>query len=553
MTEYFVGKLEELEEKKVKEVTVKDNLKVLLSKFDGQVYATSHKCTHYGVSHYWDYVLNYSECKRTKVLNIGFPYQRRLFDPWHGACFNLTTGDIEDAPALDHLQKYKVIMKGNDIYIETNESTLKAARRIPKCSSGVSPFNDYVVVIIGGGAAGNAAAEKLREDGFEGRIVIISRETYLPIDRPKLSKGLGMQLEKIELRKKEFYNDMYITLKLGMSVTAVDSESKVVTISNNEKFKYDSLIIATGASPRSIPIPGIDLGGVLYLRTYDDHKRIENAVAGEEKKNVVIIGSSFIGMEVAAICAKKANVSVIGMETVPFERILGLEVGRTIQKLHETNNVKFYMSASVKGIEPSSTDPTKVGAVIINDGVKIPADIIVVGAGVAPATEFLKDSRGFTLEKDGSIKVDENFKVVGLKDVYAIGDIARFPYHITGESLRIEHWSFAVNTGRAVAELIAKKRLVPFKRIPYFWSAQYGKSLRYAGYASSYDDVIVHGSLEELKFAVYYSRGDKVLAVATLGKDPLASHCAELLRLGLLPSATEIRAGKDPLDIEIKA
>ncbi|CAG8736196.1 4412_t:CDS:2, partial [Acaulospora morrowiae] len=119
-----------------------------------------------------------------------------------------------------------------------------------------------------------------------------------------------------------------------------------------------------------------------------------------------------------------------------------------------------------------------------------------------------------------------------------------FPYHITGESLRIEHWSFAVNTGRAVAELIAKNRLVPFKRIPYFWSAQYGKSLRYAGYASSYDDVIVHGSLEELKFAVYYSRGDKVLAVATLGKDPVASHCAELLRLGLLPSATEIRAGK---------
>ncbi|CAG8671508.1 13109_t:CDS:10, partial [Acaulospora morrowiae] len=348
MTEYFVGKLEELEEKKVKEVTVKDNLKVLLSKFDGQVYATSHKCTHYGAP----------------LINGVYSSDGRITwqAPWHGACFNLTTGDIEDAPALDHLQKYKVIMKGTDIYIETNESTLSAARRIPKCSSGVSPFNDYVVVIIGGGAAGNAAAEKLREDGFEGRILVISRETYLPIDRPKLSKGLGMQLEKIELRKKEFYNDMYITFKLGMSVTAVDSESKVVTTSNNEKFKYDSLIIATGTSPRSIPIPGIDLGGVLYLRTYDDHKRIENAVAGEEKKNLVIIGSSFIGMEVAAICAKKANVSVIGMETVPFERILGLEVGKTIQKLHETNNVKFYMSATVKGIEPSSTDPTKVGA-----------------------------------------------------------------------------------------------------------------------------------------------------------------------------------------------
>ncbi|CAG8592342.1 16034_t:CDS:10, partial [Acaulospora colombiana] len=435
---------------------------------------------------------------------------------------------------------------------------LKSARRPPRCSAEVSPFNDHVVVIIGGGAGGNAAAESLRQDGYGGRIIVISRENYFPIDRPKLSKAMGVQLEKLEIRSKEFYDDMYIIFKLGMSVTSVDSEAKVVTLDNNEKLKYNTLIISTGATPRSIPIPGIDLGNIFYLRTYDDCKKIERAVVKEEGINLVIIGSSFIGMEVASVYSKKANISVIGMEKVPFERILGFDVGGALQKFHEANGVKFYMSASVKGIEPSNTDPTKGGAVVLADGARIPADIIIVGAGVAPATEFLKNSPGFQLEKDGSIKVDEYFKVVGLEDVYAIddsirnqGDIARFPYHLTGESLRIEHWAFAENTGKAVASMIAKNQPTPFIKVPYFWSTQYGKSLRYAGYASSHDDVIVHGSLEELKFAAYYTRGDKVLAVATLAKDPLASHSAELLRLGRFPSVSEIKAGKDPLTVPL--
>ncbi|CAG8612364.1 10834_t:CDS:10, partial [Cetraspora pellucida] len=428
----------------------------------------------------------------------------------------------------------------------------KISRRPPKCSSGVFPLNDRTVVIIGGGASGNAAAEKLREDGYNGKIVVISREPYLPIDRqvPKLSKAFGMKLEKIQIRNKDFYDSLFITFKLGTSVTKVNTSSKVVTLDNGENMKYDTLIIATGASPRSIPIPGIGLNNVFYLRTFEDYEKIEQAIGKEETKNLAIIGSSFIGMEVAAMCAKKANVSVIGMEKVPFERVLGLEVGSAIQKLHEASGVSFYLQSGVKEIKPSDTDPKKGGTVILSDDRKIPADVIVIGAGVVPATEFLKDSPGFTLERDGSLKVDENFKVEGLDDVFAIGDIARFTYHKTGESIRIEHWSFAENTGRAVAEIIAKKSVMSFKKIPYFWSNQLGKGIRYAGYASSFNDVIIQGNLEEFKFAAYYARDDKILAVATISKDPLASHSSELLRLGAFPSASEIKNGKPVPEIQ---
>ncbi|CAJ0844637.1 17117_t:CDS:10 [Entrophospora sp. SA101] len=496
MVEYSTGlKVNGINDNQMKEVPVGE-FKVLLSRINGQIYATGTKCTHYGAP------------LRTGVLAS----DGRLTCPWHAACFNVTTGDIEDAPGLDSLQKYKVNIKNDEIFVEADEIALKSGRKPPKCSLEAPPSNETTLLIIGGGAAGNAAAEKARNDGFTGKIIIVSRESYLPIDRPKLSKALGMNVEKIALRSKSFYDDLFISLKLGTSATALDPVSKIVTLDNNEKIKYDSLIIATGASPRAIPIPGINLQNIFYLRAFDDHKNIDNAIGKEEKKNLVVIGSSFIGMEVASIAAKRANVSVIGMEKVPFERVLGLEIGGALKKLHEKNGIKFYLETGVNSIEAS-------------DGTKIPADIVVVGAGVVPETGFLKGTPGITLERDGSIKVAENFKVEGLDDVYAVGI---FPYHETGETIRIEHWTFAENTGRAAASEIVIKNQKPFKKLPYFWSAQHGKSFRYAGYASSFDDVIIDGSLDELKFAAYYARGEKILAVATIGKDPIASHSIEL-------------------------
>ncbi|CAG8704640.1 7642_t:CDS:10, partial [Funneliformis mosseae] len=531
------------------------NSKVLVSKIDGQIYATSSKCTHYGAP----------------LAKGVLSYDGRITCPWHGACFNVKTGDIEDSPGMDNLQSFKVTIKDDDnVYVEVDEAgkefqPLKAGRRPPKCivtptisedtlGGGNAITEKDTIVILGGGASGNAAAEKLRESGYYGRIFLVSREPYLPIDRPKLSKNFGFGIEKLFLRNQAFYDQLSITLKLGTTATKVDPTSKSVALDNGEELKYNSLIIATGADPRSIPIPGIDFKNVLYLRTFNDYKKIEGIVnENDEKKNLVIIGSSFIGMEVAAMSAKKANVSVIGMEKVPFERVLGEKVGKVFQTLHESHGIKFYLEAGVTAIEPSETDPSVCGAVVLRDGTKIKADIVIVGAGVVPSTGFLKGTPEFKLEKDGGIKVTDSFQVEGLEDVYAIGDIAKFNYSITGEPLRIEHWSFAENTGRAVAEAIVSKKVIPFKKIPYFWSNQLSKGLRYCGYASSFDDVIVQGSLEEMKFAAFYARGDKILAVATMSSDPIASHSSELLRLGKFPTATEIRNGKSPIDVPLTA
>ncbi|CAG8621509.1 10653_t:CDS:10 [Ambispora gerdemannii] len=538
MSEYLVAKVSDIGEGKMKEVVLGDSgNKVLLSKINGQINATSHKCTHYGAP----------------LVKGVLSSDGRIVCPWHGACFNASTGDIEDAPALYNLFKFKVITKEENIYVEAEEQALKSGKRAPICKKAISATNTDTVLIVGGGASGNAAAEKLREDGFTGRVLIYSRESYLPIDRPKLSKSLELTAEKVAIRNDSFYNDLGISFHLGITATAVDTKSKIVIFDNGEKVKFDHLIIATGANPRSIPIPGIDLNNVFYLRTVQDNAKIKQAIgtSENEKKNLVIIGSSFIGMEVASVVAKKANVSVIGMEKVPFERILGEKLGAVVKKLHENNGIKFYLNADVNNIESSTVDSNTVGAVVLSDGTKISADLVVVGAGVAPSTDFLKSSPEFPLERDGSLRVNEYFKVEGLDNIYAIGDIASYPYHLTGETLRIEHWSYAKNTGRAVASVIAKNELAPFQKIPFFWSTQYGKGLRYAGYATSFDDVIIHGNLDEFSFAAYYARGEKIIAVATMAKDPIAAHSAELLRLGKFPTTSEIRDGKNPLDVPL--
>ncbi|KAG9296414.1 hypothetical protein G9A89_015006 [Geosiphon pyriformis] len=532
MPEYFVGKVSDVGEGKLKEVTLGEaGDKVLLAKLNGEIFATSHKCTHYG-----------APLAKGVLSSDG-----RIICPWHGACFSAFTGDIEDAPALDSLYKFKVTIKGDDIYVGAEEKELKSGKRVPVCSKQVTSTNTNTVIVLGGGASGNAAIEKLREDGFTGRIIVVSREIYLPIDRPQLSKKLDLTAEKIAIRSTEFYKDFSIVFKLGTVASAVNSKSKTVTLENGEKIKFDTLIIATGATPRSIPIPGIGLHKVLYLRTVQDNAQINKEINDGEKKNLVIIGSSFIGMEVASITAKKANVSVIGMEKVPFQRVLGEKIGTVLQKLHEDNGVKFYLNSGVKALEPSTVDPGRVGAVILSDDTKIPADIVLIGAGVAPSTEFLRDSPEFPLERDGGLRVNEHFQVEGLQDIYATGDIASYPYHVTGERIRVEHWAYAENTGRAVGSHIAKKNLSPFRKIPYFWSAQHGKSLRFTGHAKKYDDLIIHGNLEEFSFAGYYALGDQVLAIITMGKDPIASHSAELLRLGKFPSATEIRNAISPI------
>ncbi|KAH8550711.1 hypothetical protein BGW37DRAFT_498138 [Umbelopsis sp. PMI_123] len=483
-----VAKETDLKDGELKEVTVGDK-PVLLSRVKGSYYATSARCTHYG-----------APLAKGTLASDG-----RIMCPWHGACFNVSTGDIEDAPALDSLQKYIVTVQGGEVIIEADEAALAAGRRKPSCVKH-SKGNSDTVVIVGGGASGAAAAETLREEGYTGKIRVVSREDYLPIDRPKVSKTFGTgDPAGIQLRDANHWNDLGVEFKLGTDVTSVDAKAKSVTLSTGENWSWNHLVLATGGWPKRIPIPGVDLQNVFTLRTVHDNNNIQKTIKSfGTKPNVVVIGSSFIGMEFAAVASKDANVTVVGMEKTPFERVLGEKVGGALGELHKSNGVNLVLSANVEALE-ANANGSAVGNVNLKSGQTLPADVVVLGVGVGPQTDYLRKSPGFTLEKDGSLKVDQHFRVEGFDNIYATGDIATFPYQHTGQPLRIEHWGFAENTGRTVALNISNKAK-KFTHVPYFWTAQHGKSIRYAGFAKEYDDVIIQGDLKELAFAAYYAR-----------------------------------------------
>lgn len=522
-------------EKKEVEVEGVEGGKVLLLKIQDQVHATSSNCTHYGAP---------------LVKGILTP-EGRLTCPWHGACFKVSTGDVEDAPALDPISKYEVFEKDGGVYIRTDEDTLKANRRRLniKCSS----VSDDKVLVIGGGSGTVGAIEGLRGGGYTGQITVISKEGYQPIDRTKLSKALLADLSKAAWRSKDYYKDASIDI-IEDEAESVNFSGKKVSTKSGKTYDYSKLILATGGTPNQLPLDGLkgDLGNVFLLRTLADTQNIVKAV-GDNGKKIAVIGSSFIGMEVGnCLASMKNDVTIIGMEEEPMERVMGKKVGKVFRGLLEKNGVKFRMGASVEKGTASSSDPSKVGAVQLKDGTSIEADLVIEGVGVKPATQFLKDNSSVTLEKDGSLKVDESFAVKGLQDVYAIGDIATYPYHGpggNGSPVRIEHWNVAQNAGRSVANRINAPGAPAKPFIPVFWSAL-GSQLRYCGNTmNGYDDVVIQGRTEDPAFVAYYTKEETVVAVASMGKDPYVAQCIELMRRNRMPSKSELQKGVDVLDI----
>jgi NADPH-dependent 2,4-dienoyl-CoA reductase/sulfur reductase-like enzyme len=384
---------------------------------------------------------------------------------------------------------------------------------------------------------------------------MIGSEGYPPIDRTKLSKALIDDPSKIALRDEAWFKDGSITT-VSDEVTAVDFDAKNVSTKSGGSYPYTKLVLATGGTPRSLPLPGFkELSNIFLLRTVAHTKAI-NAAIGHGQKKIVIIGSSFIGMEVANAIAKNNNVSVVGMEKAPLERVMGIEVGEIFQKTLEKNGVKFYMEAGVEKALPSKSDSSTVGAIHLKDGTDLEADLVILGTGVAPATNFLKDNKAVELQKDGSLKTDEHFTVIGLKDVYAIGDIATYPYHGPGGNgsfTRIEHWNVAQNAGRSVAANVINPSAKAKRFIPIFWSAL-GSQLRYCGNTvNGWDKVVLKGQPEEAKFAAYYAKGETIVAVATMQTDPIMVQASELMRRGKMPTRTELENDVDILKISVPA
>lgn len=280
--------------------------------------------------------------------------------------------------------------------------------------------------------------------GYKGSITLVGNEPNLLIDRTKLSKALIPDAEKLLLRKREWYSEASVEV-VSDTVTSVDFSKKSISTKSGSQIPYTKLVLATGGTPKRLPLPGFkELSNIFVLRTVNDVQDILAAVGNKKGKKIVVVGSSFIGMEVGNALSKENNVTIIGMEKAPLERVMGEEVGKIFQQTLEKNGVKFYLGASVDSATPSKNDSNAVGSVKLKDGASVEADLVVLGVGVAPATDYLRNNKSVDLEKDGSLHVDETFQVKGLEDVFAIGDIATYPYHGpggNGSPTRIEHWS----------------------------------------------------------------------------------------------------------------
>ncbi|MBW0472609.1 hypothetical protein O181_012324 [Austropuccinia psidii MF-1] len=542
------GKRSEWKDGMMKEISLDPNdqksPKVLVSQILGKLHATSAKCTHYGAPLIKG-VLSSDGC---------------ITCPWHGAKFSICKdGDIEDAPGLNPLQSFQIVFDGDQVFVELDPELAKATEfgRLPlKCRSGVKR-DEPGVVVIGGGSAGQFFVEEIRRLDFVGKVTLISQEPHLPLDRTKLSKALITDPKKISLRDESFYKDAEIDIKISNAVTEIDLKGRSVGLSDGSRLKYTRLIVATGSLARTLPLAGSELKGISTLRNIADTQTIASWLSGEAgpKKTIALIGSSFICMELAAFASKKENVEVhvIGMDKVPLANILGEEIGSALKKFHEKNGVKFHLQAGIEKFVPSESDLSHVGGVALKGGEVIKCDGVVLGVGARPNTELLK-SAGIALENDGSVVVDEYLRIrdtaaQGL--VYAIGDIAKYPDLLTnGDLTRIEHWNVAANHAIAAAKNIALEQksaaLVPFTKPAIFWSAQ-GQQLRYVGTgkASKWEQVVIDGNADELKFVAYYYKGDEVVAVATMQRDPAMAQAAELFSRKKFPSVSQVQGGVD--------
>jgi len=504
---------------------------VLLTRQQGQVHAFAPNCPHYG-----------APLEKGKVVN------GKLICPWHHACFKLDSGHLCEPPALDNLPKFAVREEAGRILVQVPASPPASTDKpdaTPTAEVGgtplaaaAAPADARTFVIIGGGAAGGFAAQTLRKEGFVGRVVLISSEEKVPYDRTKLSKAYlagKAQPETLPLRQRDFYEAQKIEWRPNTRATGLNLASHEIELEGQPPLHYDQLLLAPGSVPNLLPkLPGHNLAGVLPLRTQADADAL--LAATKNAKEIVIIGSSFIGMEAASsLIGEGRQVTVIAQEKVPFERVLGPEIGAMFRQLHEEKGVKFETEAEVTSIPGERGHAVGVA---LKSGKLVAADVVVLGVGVRPATSFLQEA--FTLEKDGGLAVDAFLQAA--ENVYAAGDIACFPLAPAGPPTRIEHWRVAQQHGQTAARNMLGQR-EKFAAAPFFWTQQYGKSLRYAGHAARWDEIIYQGEVAKQDFLAFYVLDNRLVAAAGMNHDDDMIYIAELLGSGALPTPAAVRAG----------
>jgi 3-phenylpropionate/trans-cinnamate dioxygenase ferredoxin reductase subunit len=383
--------------------------------------------------------------------------------------------------------------------------------------------SEQTFVVAGAGMAGGKAAETLREEGFEGRVVLVGAEHERPYERPPLSKDYlrgEVGREKVYLREPGFYDDNRIELRLGRTATGLDPSRRELTLDDGERLGYDALLIATGAEPRRLPIPGADLDGVLYLRTVGDSDALRERL--DRGGAMVVVGAGWIGAEVAASARQRGlEVTVLDPLTVPLERVLGREMGAVYRDIHTDHGVRMLMGTGVEAIEGA----TSVERVRTSDGREIDCDVVVVGVGVLPRTD-LAGQAGLAVE-DG-IVVDEHLRT-DAPGVFAAGDVASAMHPFYGERIRVEHWANALEQGPAAARNMLG-RSAAYDRLPYFFSDQYEVGMEYCGFARTWDRVVVRGDPASREFIAFWLVGDRVVAGMNVNVWDVTDHIQRLIR-----------------------
>ncbi|KFU86372.1 Apoptosis-inducing factor 3, partial [Chaetura pelagica] len=502
---------------------------VLLLRNKMEFRALGSRCPHYGAP-----------------LSKGVLRRERLRCPWHGACFSIHTGDIEEYPSLDCLPCFKVTVEDGKVFVTAKKKVLtlpgvtEHKQHLGRCL-----LNQDIVLLLGGGVAALVCAETLRQEGFTGRIIMVTKEKHVPYDKSKLSKAMNLKAEDIYLRKPELLHAQDIEFWTEKEAVSVDFQKQKVHFMDGSSQKYHQLLIAAGSHPNFLKVPGADLQNVCFLYTPEDSRKILELATG---RNLVIIGASFIEQgQVSWLYApagdtqessQQPGAAALPAQVLPecgfFHSSAGWNLLVNAQtsflfllQMLQNKRVKFYMKTELRELQGKDG---KVTEAVLACGEKLPADVVVVGIGVSPSSAFL-DGTSMARDEHGAILVDLHMQT-NIPNVFAAGDVVSFPVALlSGDRSSIHHQQVAEAHGH-IAALNMLKRGKELHTVPFFWTTMLGKTIRYAGCGKGYTDTVVKGSLEQQKFLIFYIKDGIVTAAASLDCDPMVSLIAEVLYLG---------------------
>ena len=480
---------------------------VYLVRHDGTVRALGTECPHYH-----------------EPLIKGVLFGHEIVCPAHFARLDVREGRMIVPPALDDLPRFPVRIENGEIWLGPLEKP-----RFPKPEG----EDARTFLVVGGGAAGEAAVETLRREGFAGRIVMATAEDERPYDRPNLSKDLltgEAKPEWMPLRGAKFHANQRIELLTGRKVVSIDTAVKAAVLATGERIAFDKALIATGGTPRKPTIPGADLPGCLVLRTLADGRALIEAAAGAKSAGAVLVGAGFIGMELAsALGTLGLRVQVAAPERLPLARVLGDRIAALLLARHQANGVEFHLGATPVAVTGAPGDLR----VELSDGASLRGAIVVFGLGVDPAVGCLA---GTGLSGPEGVPVDGTLRT-GHPDIFAAGDVAVAP-DVSGEPLRVEHWVVAQRQGQHAARAMLGSTAA-YGEAHFFWTRQAGLSLKYVGAARSWDEIVYRGDVEAAEFLAGYYQAGTLKAAASIGRRIELAAVERLMRLHSLPSRAE--------------